>query len=492
MAEEPRRVCGRLRLGHIMPSLSPTTWVTTDKITQTVLWLVVFSIVAPILGPRPYGLFSIVMVFVGVSELILSEGTVEALVTVDELDRRHMSTANLVSGALALALTLLTSGLAPAIATLFDDADLKNLLWALAPLPVLSTLSATPTAILRRSLKYKQLAVRNIAGLMIGGICGIVLAVAGAGVWALALQALAQRLAEVTIVWLSVPVRMEFGWSKAHFRDISPVGMNVLTGLIMTFASGQLPRLVIGYVLGATDVGLFALANRFLDLTIRTTVMPRTAVGRIELRDAKPGSAEFVRIFSEMTQHASILAFPVFCGAAALSPDLFRVWLNHRWMPGVVPTQLMLISGVPLAFFYCIDSAFLGAKQSSVFKWTATLQTLTIMITVLCVAPFGLDMICLSLAIRSWVLLPIFLLWFRRACRLSVYTALRPALYALVGAVIMAALLNLPFLRPQWFSRRYDFIFLVIIGTAVYTVYLRSFARDQLKAFLGEIFSRRT
>jgi O-antigen/teichoic acid export membrane protein len=234
------------------------------------------------------------------------------------------------------------------------------------------------------------------------------------------------------------------------------------------------------------------LANRFLDLIIHTTVSPRTAVGRIELRDAKLGSAEFVGIFSKMTQHASILAFPVFCGAAALSPDLFRVWLNHRWMPGVVPAQFILLSGVPLVLYYCIDSALLAAKQSSVFKWMATLQTLTIIISVLCVAPFGLDRICLSLAVRSWMLLPIFLLWFRRSCRLSVYAALRPALCALLGAVIMAALLNLPFLRPQWFYRRYDFIFLVVVGTAFYAGYLRSFARDQLKAFLGEIFSRRT
>jgi PST family polysaccharide transporter len=431
------------------------------------------------------------MVFVGVSEWISTEGGVEALLTVDELDRLHMSTTNLVGGGVALVFSLLTSALAPAIGILFHDAEIKVLIWTLAPLPVLSALTATPTAILRRSLNYKQLAVRNIAGLVIGGIFGIVLAIAGAGVWALALQVLAQRLAEFTIVWISVPVRLEFRWSKAHFREINRVAMNVLAGGLMCIAGGQLPRLVMGYALSPTDVGLFTLANRFLDLIIHMTVSPRTAVGRIELRHSKPGSAEFVATFSKVMQHASILAFPAFCGAAALSPDLFRIWLNQQWMPGVVPTQLILLSGLPLAVYYCIDSALLAAKQSSVFKWIATLQTLTIMATVLCVAPFGLNLICLSLAVRAWVMLPIFLLWFRRSCRVPVYAVLRSALCSLVGAVIMAALLSLPFLRPHWFYSRYDFIFLVIAGTAFYIVYLRTFARDQLKAFLGEIFSRR-
>jgi PST family polysaccharide transporter len=431
------------------------------------------------------------MVFVGLSEWILLEGTVEALVTVDKLDHLHMKTANLVGGGLALIFSFLTSTLAPAIGILFHDAEIKNLLWALAPLPVLSALSATPTAILRRSLNYKQLAIRNVAGLMVGGILGIILAIAGAGVWALVLQALAQRFVEVTLVWMSVPVRVGFGWSKTHLRELGPVAMNVLAGRIMGFASGQVPRLLMGYVLGPTDVGLFALANRVLDMITFTTVQPRTSVGRIELRDSKPGSAEFVSTFSKMTQHTSIIAFPALCGAAALSPDLFRIWLNEQWQPGVIPTQFILLSGLPLVLYYCIDSALLAAKQSTVFKWVAMFQTLTTLTTVLCVVPFGLDLTCLSLAVRAWVLLPIFLLWFHRSCNVSIYLALGPALRSLVGAVIMAALVSLPFLRPQWFYSRYDFIFLVIAGTAFYIAYLRTFARDQLRVFLGEIFSRR-
>jgi PST family polysaccharide transporter len=375
---------------------------------------------------------------------------------------------------------------------LFHDDEIKRLIWALAPLPVLSALSATPIAVLQRSLKYKQLALRNIAGLMIGGIFGIVLAVAGAGVWALALQVLAQRLAEVTIAWISAPVQLGFRWSGIHFREISPVGMNVFAARIMSFVSGQLPRIIVGYMLGPTDLGLFTLANRFLDIIIHTTVSPRTTVGRIELRDSKPGSAEFERTFSRMTQNVSVLSFPFFCGAAALTPDLFRMWLDQRWMAGVIPTQLILLSGLPVVLFYCIDSALLAAKLSSVFKRMATLQALAITTTVLCVAPFGLDLVCLSLAVRAWVLLPIFLLLFGRSCHMSVYNPLRPPLRALIGAIIMAVLLNLPFLRPTWSYQRFDFIFLVVIGIAFYGIYLYTFARGQLRTLLGDIFSHRS
>ena len=69
--------------------LSPVVWLTSERVTQQALSLILFAVLAPILGPRPYGLFAIVMILVGFCEWIFLEGAVEALVTVDNLDHLH-------------------------------------------------------------------------------------------------------------------------------------------------------------------------------------------------------------------------------------------------------------------------------------------------------------------------------------------------------------------------------------------------------------------
>ena len=463
-----------------------------SKLTQQFLWLVLFGVLAPILGPRPYGLFSIVMVFVGLCEIVMIEAMSEALITVGKLEPLHTSSANLVNGAIGFGFGIAMAILAPVIGMLFHDDEIVHLVWALAPLPVLSALSATPVALLRRSLQYRRLAVRSIAGLMIGGIFGIVLAIAGAGVWALALQVLTQRFGEVTIAWMSVPVRLGFRWSATHFREMKAVGMNVFAAQMLNLASGQLPRMILGYTLGPTQLGLFTMATRIADIIVVTTAMPYSAVGRIELRASKPGSQEFGRMFSAMTQNASILAFPLFLGTAALVPDLFRLWLGERWLAGIIPTQLILLGGLPFVFFYCIDAALLAANMSLVFKRLAAVQTLTMIATVLCAAPFGLELTCLALAIRSWLLLPFFLLLMRRSCHLSVYDFLRLPIRSLMGAVVMASILILPLLRPLWLRREYDFVLLVVIGMLCYGSFLYCFSRQQLKSLLAGFFVRRT
>src|ERR1051326_293295 len=121
-----------------VPALSPVAWVTVGRVAQQVLWLALFAVLAPILGPRPYGMFSIVMVFVGFCELVLIEGATEALITVDELDHLHTTTANLVNGGIALGFSVAISVLAPAIGALFGDQEITRLMWVLAPLPVLA------------------------------------------------------------------------------------------------------------------------------------------------------------------------------------------------------------------------------------------------------------------------------------------------------------------------------------------------------------------
>jgi PST family polysaccharide transporter len=474
-----------------LPSLAPFAWITVEKLTQQILWVILFSILAPILGPRPYGLFSLVMVFVGICEYILIDGATEALVTVRELDHLHTGTANLSLCLIAFAMSLVICGLAPFVGLLLHDDQIAPLMWGMAPLPLLSALSAAPIAIMKRALQFKKLAVRSIAGLMLGGIFGIILALAGFGVWALALQIVAQRLAEVTIAWFSVPDRLGFAWSRARFAELRPIGQDVFAGRVMMFAAGQLPRVIIGYGVGPTELGLFTLAIRFVDIILFTAVMPITSVGRIELRHSVPGSPQFGRTFSAMVQNVSFLAFPCMLGMAALAPELFRVWLDQRWAAGVVPTQLILLGGVPLALCYCIDSALLGAGMSSLFRRVAAIQAASVIGATLVGAMFGLNTICVLLAVRPWILLPLLIRLVNRACHLAVGNFLGTTVHSLIGAVLMLVVLNLPFVHPSWQAEKFNLVSLVLIGVAVYGAFSYGFARGQLRSFFTGIFVRR-
>jgi PST family polysaccharide transporter len=479
-------------MGFRFRSISPAGWITAEKITQQVLWLILFAVLAPILGPRPYGLFSIVMVLVGFCDFVLGDGAAEALVTVETLDPERVVTANTATGVLALAVSLLLVVLAPVEAWVFHDSELTWMVWALVPLPVLSLFSAAPIAILRRTFQYKRLAIRSIASLTVGGLFGIALAVAGAGVWALVFQVLTQRLVEVVVAWMSIPQRFRFGWSASHYRDMHTVSMHVFTGRVMIFTNGQLPRLILGYTLGPTPLGLYALATRFLDVVVYTLIFPRTEVGRIEMRTLPIGTAEFKAAFAKMVEGTALLAFPVILGAVAMIPSLFRLWLDPRWLPGILPAQLLLLSGLPLVLTYGLDVTFLATRNSAIFTRMATLQAATIVLTVLCCAPFGLNITCLALAVRPWLLIPIYLSTFQRKCHLTPSHVLALPSLPFIGAVVMAGVLNLPVSRPHWLDARIDFIALIASGMLIYGLFLYQFSPRQLRTAVKSVIARKS
>src|SRR5215468_1230852 len=122
--------------------------------------------------------------------IVIRAFAIEALVSMDEMEERHTASANLANGVIAVGLGCLLFACGPLIGLAFDSDEMRSLVWALIPLPVLSLLSATPIAALRRAQQYKRLAIRSIASFVVGGVLGIVLAISGVGVWALVGQVL--------------------------------------------------------------------------------------------------------------------------------------------------------------------------------------------------------------------------------------------------------------------------------------------------------------
>lgn len=176
-------------------------------------------------------------------------------------------------------------------------------------------------------------------------------------------------------------------------------------------------------------------------------------------------------------------------GAAALATTLFHLLLKQQWQAGIVPTQLIVLGGVPMVLFYCFDAALLAGNLSSVLRRIANLQGMTIAATVLCTAPFGLTAACLALAVRPWLTLPVVFMIFRRATSIPGRSALLPAIRPLIGAVIMAGLLSLPFPNPPWMNGALEFALRVIGGITFYFSFL-FFLRAETYAICCLLFCR--
>ncbi len=457
-----------MKLWRVLGSY-PTIWLTLDKLTQQVMWLLLFMILAPILGPKPYGLFTIVMAFIGLCEMVIVGATVESLVTVPDATDSHLRTANLVTVIAALVAAAAVFAAALPMAKFFDAPDLEQLFRVLAPLPVISALTATPIAVLYRQMRFRALALRSIMGLLAGGIVAVGLAWHGAGVWALVAQVLVQRCIELAILWASAHTRLGFEWSPSHFRDLRGYAISVVVSRGMAWSGSQIPRIILGWYLGPADLGLFALAGRMVDAITQIFIVPRSAVARLTLRQFVDDLAAFAEAFQMVLRQIAILSFPVCCGLAAIMPTLFATLLDQRWHAGILAAQLMVLTGIPMTFYYCFTAAVYAARRPHLDSQVAVAVDATSALAVLLAASHGLYAACTAMLAQRIAMLPAPLIMLRRVAGISPIRVIWAQLPILGAAAVMGwiVVLSTP-LTQMRFGQSFTLPILTLIGAAIY------------------------
>jgi O-antigen/teichoic acid export membrane protein len=419
--------------------LSPTSWLTTKTFFAQAFGLLLFAVQAPILGPRAFGLVSIVMVFVGFCETVLCEAAAESLISIRKIDNGHFNAMNTANALIAVLCGAIVFFGAPSYARLFHDDQLVPILHWMSVLPLLSALAAVPTAATKRDMQFQPLALRSILSVFVGGIVGLVLTLIGAGVWALVWQAIVTRLVAAVVLWWVVPLPFRLGLSAQRLGDLVTFALPTLLSRIMTWITGQIPRLLLGLYWGPAELGLFSLAARLTDVILEITVVPRYAVARVELRRYADDPAGLQRTTRDLLRNMSVYCFPICMGGIAAAPTLFHAWLDPRWYGGIVPAQLMLLMCVAFTTHYCIGAALLALNLQRAEALTSVVQTVVTVVVVILSAPFGLVPATAAYAGRPIFLLPLPVALLRWKGGVPANTVLRAQMPVLLIASSMGA-----------------------------------------------------
>jgi O-antigen/teichoic acid export membrane protein len=424
-----------------LKKISPTSWITAQNLFKQIFAIALFAIQAPMLGPRAFGLIALVMVFIGFCEYVLEIAATDALISVKDIEERHYSTMTTVNVAFGAALGALIFAFAPRIAATFREPELTSILRFMAALPIFTVLASAPNAACRRELQFEPLVTRVLASTTAAGLVGLILTFMHYGVWALVWQATIQRVLNVAILWKLVKMPFRMGFSMPHFRQLRQYAAPMLVSQTMSWAADQIPRYVLGFFLGAVELGLFSLATRLADIVLQLAVSPRYGVARIEMRQFAEQRAGIEVAMSRILTHMSVLTFPLCIGAAVLMPLLFTTWLNARWAGGVLPAQLLMLGIIPYVTHYALSAALLGMNRQSSIAINATAQTCTLLLVSVVFAPFGLYPATAAIACRPLLTATIPVIFARRYGGIAAKGVLLAQAPALLAACATGALL---------------------------------------------------
>ena len=475
--------------GRVVRSVA---WVALEKWGVRVATLAVFIVLGRLLAPSDLGLVALGSVFVAVLSVFVDSGFSQALVQRKELDDEHASTAFWISLAIAVALAGLLFGVAPGISALVGEQALAPVLQALSVSLPLTALSGVPAAVLQRDFGFRALALRRLFGTLVGAAAGVVLAVLGAGVWALVVQVLAGSAVGVVVLWTASPWRPRLLVSRRAAKELWSFGSSVLGIELIGLANAQADKLLVGAFAGPTALGYYFVGSRvaqvLLDmLTSVTGSLSLTTFARMQ--DDRP---RMIRTLKQFTFASACVAFPAFGLTAALAPDVIPLVFGEKWTDSAAVMQWLAPSAALTAISWFDKGLFMAAGKPRVALGLAVGQTVLGLVLLAAALPLGIVAVAASRSLRQLLFWPVRLVALRRHLGLRTWDYTRQFLAPAVAAGVPSLAVGL--LQASDRAVADPLLATLALGAGgglVYAALLVLLARGQVRQVAATVLGRR-
>lgn len=330
----------------IQRAASAGLWSTVDIGLRLGLQFAVTVVMARLLMPADFGVIALLAFFSSLATVFVQGGLSTALIQRQESTPDEESAVfwwNLIA---SVAVALLLIFLAAPVAAFYGYPVLRPLMFMAAAQVVLSALGAVQTALLTRALRFADLAKAGVLATLGAGAGGVGAALAGAGVWALAIQMVAMAAVNTIILWRVSDWRPVLHFRLATIRPLLRFGawFGLSSTLEVLYTQGF--ALFVGKLYGVRDLGLY---NRAATTQVLPSLILSTAVGRVALPlfSERGRDPEALRRGLRMALgFVMLLNLPIMAGAALLSDLVILVLFGAKWLPAAPILAILAWSGL--------------------------------------------------------------------------------------------------------------------------------------------------
>jgi lipopolysaccharide exporter len=372
-------------------------WSAIARPTTEIIQLGSIVVLARLIVPAEFGRFAIALIAQEVAYLIVAGGLCSALVQRKTISREHLRTGMALGLLAGLALAALTLVAASLIVVPIFGARTALFVRLMAPLCLVSALSAVPTATLQRRMAFRRLSEIEVLRTVVRAAVCIGLALIGLSGEALVLGVLAGSLTAAVMAWISAPPpppRLQL----AAARELVSFGLPLSLASISWVGFSNVDYAIIGARLGALQTGFY-----FRAYTLAVEYQSKVAVVMSQVgfpvlartRDA----TELTRLYRPMVRLLTIALFPLLVALAIAAPVLVPFVFGSRWAPAVVPVQILAVGGASTLVINAVGTVLMATGRARALLGYGTAHFIVYGLTVLLVVRLGIVAVAIDAAV---------------------------------------------------------------------------------------------
>ena len=323
--------------------LTGARWATALRLAAQVFSWLSTIIVVRFISPEDYGLNSMLSSPLILMMLLSTLGLEAALVQVKKINQEELQSIFgwllILNGALFLAYFFGGA----LLASYFSEPRLDPLAKAMSVIFLLVPFRVIPNALLDRDLDFKLRAQLEISAAVVAAAATLLLAYLGAGVWALVVGVIVNKLLLSILLMIFKPWFVIPRFNLAAPTGIMTVGGVVTISGLLALLSDQLVIIVAGPTLGAAMLGIYGMSSDFASLPlakgmpiINQTLLP--AFSRFqEHRDSATYYLE------KLLGVISLAFIPMLVGLACVADVLILAVVGAQWAASILPLQILAL-----------------------------------------------------------------------------------------------------------------------------------------------------
>ena len=446
-------------------------WSYAGQVFMTLGSFVMGVILARVLGPEDFGVFIAVTAFTSMFMMAVQFGMPQAIVQARELSADETNAAFWSVMALGLLFVGVIAVVAEPLSTLYRSERFPAVMYMMSGVFLLTPYTSVGLALLRREMRFDQVARLNMLALSVSAPASILAALLGAEVYALALGAILNMLIIAAGIAYSVP------W-QPRWPRIAPVrsllgysGFTTLNNLL-ALTTNRVDNMLVGAMLSTFSLGLY---NRAYSLARMPSEQFSESLGPLVLgalsriQDDVDWSRQ---LYFKAICAISLLTLPFLVFLLLAGPAAIDFLYGSQWHDAGIPLQVMVLGAV----FVMLSVTLKGfAYAQALVRQAVVVNFLVLSLTVVAVvalAQWGLIAVAAGIVLREAVL---FTLMVRVLGRSRIGLRLVEVLHAVAPALIAAAtalLAGIPALDLGRALRPGDpFVLLLVVGVVVFVVY---------------------
>jgi teichuronic acid exporter len=427
--------------------------------------------VARQLLPSDIGLFSMVMLVIGLAQVVGDVGIAAGLVRSQKNTPTVLSTCFWIGASIGVLMAAVVFLLAPVAGWFYEKVEVEPFLRVSALGLLLNFMMPVPMALLQQRLAYGKIAMSQSAGSFAGAAAAVTLVHAGFGIWGLVFQPIVGNLFIWALLVFHAKWRPTLQFELASARDILISGMHLLGVGLTGYFKNTFDVLVIGKTMTAENLGFYSLAQTILyspmhliTSTVARVIFPILAKVQGDLEKIKEAVLT-------ATSRTAFLVLPLYFGLFVLADAFVAIAFGPKWESMVLLIRIMSISFIVQSIGNVAGPLMLALNKTKMMLRITATGAIFYFVVLLILIPHGLTVVAIGYAAANSLIGSIALLVALHFAKISIKDYLRSISHPLAYALVMTlAVLGLKFVLPA--ESLWGFALLVGSGATVYALFI--------------------